>query len=72
MVENRVTQRVAAVLAADAAGYTRLMADVEPATIDALDAARAVFIESVEAKLGSVVDMRRQELRDRAQHRFLV
>ena len=36
-------QRLAAILAADAVGYTRLMAGDEGATIDALDAARAVF-----------------------------
>ena len=56
MAENAVTQRVAAILAADAAGYTRLMADDETATIDALDAARAVFAEHTQANQGRVVD----------------
>jgi adenylate cyclase len=56
MVESGVTQRVAAILAADAVGYSRLMADDEPATIDALDAARAVFIEHIESNQGRVVD----------------
>jgi tetratricopeptide (TPR) repeat protein len=56
MAENSVRQRVAAILAADAVGYSRLMAEDEPATIDALDAARAVFIEHIEANQGRVVD----------------
>ena len=56
MADNTVTQKVAAILAADAVGYTRLMADDEPATIQALDAARAVFTEHVEANQGRVVD----------------
>jgi adenylate cyclase len=56
MAENAVTQRVAAILAADVAGYTRLMADDETATIDALDAARAVFTEHTQANQGRVVD----------------
>ena len=56
MAESDVTQRVAAILAADAVGYTRLMAVDEPATIAALDAARAVFVEHIEANRGRVVD----------------
>lgn len=56
MAESRVTQKMAAILAADAVGYTRLMADDETATIDSLDAARAVFIEHIEANQGRVVD----------------
>jgi adenylate cyclase len=56
MADNAVTQRVAAILAADAVGYSRLMAADEPATIDALDAARAVFIENIESNQGRVVD----------------
>jgi adenylate cyclase len=56
MADNEVTQKVAAILAADAVGYSRLMSDDEPATIDALDAARAVFIEHIEANQGRVVD----------------
>ena len=56
MAKGGLTQRVAAILAADVAGYTRLMADDEPATIDALDAARAVFTEHVETNQGRVVD----------------
>ncbi len=50
MAENGITQRVAAILAADAVSYTRLKADDEPATIDALD------VEHIEANQGRVVD----------------
>ena len=56
MAENSVTRRVAAILAADAVGYTRLMADDEPATMNALDAARAIFVQHIEANQGRVVD----------------
>ena len=56
MAENSVKRKIAAILAADAVGYTRLMADDEPATMDALDAARAVFTEHIEANQGRVVD----------------
>ncbi len=56
MDEKGDTQRVAAILAADAVSYSRLMADDEPATIDALDSARAVFFEHIEADQGRVVD----------------
>ena len=56
MADNAITRRVAAILAADAVGYTRLMAADEPATIDALDVARAVFAEHIEANQGRVVD----------------
>ena len=56
MADDGVTQRVAAILAADAAGYTRLMAADERGTIDALDRARAVFAEHVEANQGRIVD----------------
>jgi adenylate cyclase len=50
-------QRLAAILAADAAGYSRLMAADERATVAALDAARAVFRAGIEANAGRVVDM---------------
>jgi len=56
MGDDDVKQRLAAILAADAVGYTRLMADDEPATMDALDVARAVFVEHIEANQGRVVD----------------
>jgi adenylate cyclase len=54
--QEGITERVAAILAADAVGYSRLMADDEKATIAALDRARAVFTEHVEANRGRVVD----------------
>ena len=48
---------MAAILAADAAGYTRLMAEDATATVAALDAARLVFREHIESKGGRIVDM---------------
>ncbi len=54
--QEGTTERVAAILAADAVGYSRLMADDEKATIAALDRARAVFTEHIEANRGRVVD----------------
>ena len=50
-------QRLAALLAADAAGFSRLMADDASATVAALDAARAVFRGHVEQFQGRVIDM---------------
>ena len=52
-----LTQRLAAILAADAHGYSRLMAGNERATVIALDSARAVFKARVESNQGRVVDM---------------
>jgi len=50
-------QRLAAILAADAAGYSRLMAADEKATVKALDAARAVFKKRIESSRARVIDM---------------
>jgi adenylate cyclase len=50
-------QRLAAILAADVAGYSRLMAADEHATVAALDAARAVFRSEIESNQGRVIDM---------------
>ena len=50
-------QRLAAILAADVAGYARLMAADESATVAALDAARSVFREQIESRQGRVIDM---------------
>lgn len=44
-------------MAADAAGYSRLMASGEERTIELLDAARAVFRDRIESSQGRVVDM---------------
>jgi adenylate cyclase len=57
MAENVVRQRLAAILAADVAGYSRLMGDDERATIDAINHCRAIFREHIEANGGRVVDM---------------
>jgi adenylate cyclase len=50
-------QRLAAILAADAAGYSRLMTLDESGTVAALDAARGVFRSLIEVHHGRVVDM---------------
>jgi len=50
-------QRLAAILAADAAGYSSLMAADERTTVAALDAARAIFRTQIESNQGRVVDM---------------
>jgi adenylate cyclase len=57
VTEQELKQRLAAILAADAAGYSRLMAADERATVAALDAARAVFRTQIEANQGRVIDM---------------
>ena len=57
MTGAELRQRLAAVLAADVEGYSRLMASDERATIAALDAARAVFRARIEANQGRVIDM---------------
>ncbi len=56
MAEPRVDQRLAAILAADVAGFTRLMEADERATVAALDACRAVFREHAAAHGGRIVD----------------
>ncbi|MCG6951372.1 MAG: adenylate/guanylate cyclase domain-containing protein, partial [Betaproteobacteria bacterium] len=48
---------MAAILAADVAGYSRMMSVDERATVAALDAARAVFRGQIEANAGRVIDM---------------
>ena len=48
---------LAAIFSADAAGYSRLMAADERATVAALDAARAVFRRQIESNRGRVIDM---------------
>ncbi len=50
-------KRLAAIFAADAVGYSRLMAADEGATVAALDAARAVFRNQIESNQGRVIDM---------------
>jgi len=50
-------QRLAAILVADVAGYSRLMAADERQTVAALDAARSVFTAAVGAHQGRIIDM---------------
>ncbi|HSH08583.1 MAG TPA: adenylate/guanylate cyclase domain-containing protein [Burkholderiales bacterium] len=57
MSGQELRHRLAAILAADVAGYSRLMAADERATVAALDAARAVFRAQIEANRGRVIDM---------------
>jgi len=54
---TELKQRLAAILAADVTGYSRLMAMDERATVAALDAARGVFRARIEANQGRVIDM---------------
>jgi len=49
-------QRLAAILAADVVGYSRLMTADERRTVASLDAARAIFRSEIEGRQGRVVD----------------
>jgi adenylate cyclase len=57
LTDPEVRQRLVAILAADAAGYSRLMSADEHSTVAALDAARAVFRHEIESRQGRIVDM---------------
>ena len=57
MSGTNLRQRLMAILAADVAGYSRLMAADERATVAALDAARSVFRTQIESDQGRVIDM---------------
>jgi adenylate cyclase len=57
MAAEGMHETLAAILAADAAGYSRLMDGDERATVAALDAARQVFRRHIESHRGRVVDM---------------
>jgi adenylate cyclase len=50
------TRKLAAILSADVAGYSRLMAEDDQATVAALQKARAVFRASIEAHSGRLID----------------
>src|SRR5690349_10328184 len=52
-----IRQRLATILAADVAGYSRLMGCDECGTVAALDEARAVFRRAIGAHQGRVIDM---------------
>jgi adenylate cyclase len=56
MSEPTHTRKLAAILAADAVAYSRLMADNEAATIVALNEARVQFRTRIEAHQGRVID----------------
>ena len=51
-----VRQRLLAIMAADVAGYSRLMSMDEHATVQALDEARKLFRSHIEANQGRVID----------------
>jgi class 3 adenylate cyclase/DNA-binding CsgD family transcriptional regulator/tetratricopeptide (TPR) repeat protein len=57
VADASIKHKLTAILAADAAGFSRLMAADERATLIALDAARAVFRAQIEAHQGRVIDM---------------
>ena len=57
MSDTGLKQRLAAILAADVAGYSRLMAADERGTVAALDTARKVFKAQIESHQGRVIDM---------------
>jgi len=57
MSETEARQRLAAILMADVAGYSRLMNCDERGTVAALDDARAVFRTTIAAHRGRVIDM---------------
>src|SRR5712671_7282092 len=49
-------RKLAAILSADAVGYSRLMADDEAATLRSLNDARALFREHIQAHGGRLID----------------
>ena len=57
MNDSEGRQRLSAILAADGAGYSRLMEADERSTMASLDAARSVFKAEIQANHGSVVNM---------------
>ncbi len=57
MAEAKTRQRLAAILAADVSGFSRLMACDERGTVNALDAAREVFSRHIGLQQGRVIDM---------------
>jgi adenylate cyclase len=56
-VDRKLRHRLVAILAADGVEYSRLMAREDSGTLDALDAARAVFAAGIAEFEGRVVDM---------------
>jgi TolB-like protein/class 3 adenylate cyclase len=56
MAADEGERKLAAILAADVAGYSRLMADDDRATVAALKQAREIFRARIEARGGRVID----------------
>lgn len=56
MAPQHAEHRLAAILAADVAGYSRLMEADEQATVATLDACRALFRKTISAHGGRIVD----------------
>src|SRR5882757_8587502 len=56
MEGSALRHRLVAILVADAAGYSRLMAIDQRATVDALEVARGVFRAAIDSNGGRVVD----------------
>ena len=57
MADPEGTRKLEAILAADVAGYSRLMQEDDEATVATLETYRAVFREKIRAHRGRVVDM---------------
>ena len=57
MADPEGSRRLEAILAADVAGYSRLMQEDDEATVARLGVCRTVFREKIEAHRGRVVDM---------------
>src|SRR5690242_20670719 len=57
MADPEGSRKLEAILAADVAGYSRLMQDDDEATVATLDAYRGIFQEKVATHHGRVVDM---------------
>ncbi len=58
MVEERVQRRLAAILAADVVGYSRLMGEDEEATLATLKSFRSVIDELIRSHDGRVAEYR--------------
>jgi adenylate cyclase len=57
MAGSQMKRRLTAILAADVVGYTKMIAADDSATVAALDSARQVIRENIEAQDARVVDM---------------
>jgi adenylate cyclase len=57
MTDLEGSRKLEAILAADVAGYSRLMQEDDEATVATLEAYRAIFREKIQAHRGRVVDM---------------